>query len=228
MRKTIIMLLLCIAASLLNIAFNMLCLLLDYPLYLDTILTVSITLLYGPLWGCLTGAFTNIIANTIYYDVHGWPSYLFALCSIVTALITWSFVYFFRWELSFANLHYSKVPAAEAFPDPESRRLDAAISRLIVLVFLAFALCIAMSILGGLISAFIQFLLTVQGDASLNPAATQLSSTLFKRQMPVLAVEILSRIPMNIIDRLITVFAAYGIAYLLNARQGLMPKRTIK
>ena len=212
MRKTIIMLLLCIAAALFNIAFNMLCLLLDLPLYLDTILTVSITLLYGPLWGCLTGAFTNIIANTIYFDVHGWPSYLFALCNIATALITWLFVCFFRRELSFASLHHSKVPAAEAFPGPESRRLDAAISRLIVLVFLAFALCLAMSILGGLISAFIQFLLTVQGDARLNPASTQLSSTLFKRQMPVVAVEILSRIPMNIIDRLITVFAAYGIA----------------
>ena len=214
MRKTIVMLFLCIAASLLNLAINKLCLLVDFPLYLDTVLTVSVTLLYGPVWGSLTGALTNIIANTLVLDVYGWASYLFALCNIATALLTWLFVRFFMRELGFeASVRQNKVET-QNLPGPnlESRRLDTVMNRLIVLVFLAFVLCIAMSILGGLISAFIQFLLASSGSAQPNPAATQLSSTLFSRQLPVVAVEILSRIPINIIDRLITVFAAYGIA----------------
>jgi len=222
MRKPIAMFFLCIAASLLNLAINKLCLLLDFPLYLDTILTVSVTLLYGPMWGSLTGTLTNIIANTLVLDVYGWASYLFALCNIATALLTWLFVRFFPRELSFEASVNRYAAATQTFPgnkpekpmNPslESRRLDEVLNRLIVLVFLAFALCIAMSLLGGLISAFIQFLLASSGSAQPNPAATQLSSTLFRQHIPVVAVEILSRIPMNVIDRLITVFAAYGIA----------------
>jgi hypothetical protein len=40
--------------------------------------------------------------------------------------------------------------------------------------------------------------------------------TLLRRELPLLAVEILSRIPLNIIDRLVSVFGAYGLAALLS------------
>jgi hypothetical protein len=67
-----------------------------------------------------------------------------------------------------------------------------------------------MSVLGGLISVFIQFI---------NPAHTNepgrvafLGRILFDENSPVILVEIASRIPVNIVERLITAFAAYGIA----------------
>jgi len=64
--------------------------------------------------------------------------------------------------------------------------------------------------LGGVIAAFIQ---------SINPALSgkqmlsgDLTATMFGRNIPVVLAEILSRIPVNIIDRLVTAFAGYGIA----------------
>jgi len=58
-----------------------------------TILTITITLVCGLLWGMLCGAMTNIISHTIFE--FGWGGYLFALCSIATALITWLFMRLF-------------------------------------------------------------------------------------------------------------------------------------
>jgi hypothetical protein len=92
----------------------------------------------------------------------------------------------------------------------ESRRLAEAMNRMVALILLSFCLCLAISVLGGLVAALIQ---------SINPSLAgrqglsgHFSVTMFGKKLPLTLTEILSRIPVNIIDRLITVFAGYGIA----------------
>ena len=196
MRKIIGSFIFCIAGALLNmIVFRVFISMMGLPLYLDTIFTIAVTLMCGPLWGGLTGALTNIISITVF----GWEWYLFALCNIATALITWLFVRLFPRELDL------RINAAVY--QTGSSRLSAVMDRFIVLTLLSFALCLAMSILGGCISVFIGFFKA--SAESTNPAAVP---TMFHRNIPILLNEILSRIPINIIDRFISAFAAFGVA----------------
>ena len=95
---------------------------------------------------------------------------------------------------------------------------------MVVLILLSFALCIAMSILGGLITVFISYI----GPYTREPTHLHapLGAILFSEDTPILIVEILSRIPMNIVDRLITAIAGYGIALIYTkAFQAIRAKR---
>ena len=213
MRKIISSFIFCITGAFLNmIVFRIFISMMGLPLYLDTIFTIAVTFLCGPLWGVLTGALTNIISVTVF----GWEWYLFALCNIVTALITWLFIRLFSCELNLrinaaadsntpAALAGHSVFTAKLLHQTSSRRLSAIMDRLIVLTLLSFALCLVMSILGGCISVFIGFF---KADA-VNPAAVP---TMFNRNVPILLNEMFSRIPINIIDRLISAFTAFGVA----------------
>jgi len=199
MRKIIGSIIFCIAGALLNmIVYWIFITIMGLPLYLDTIFTITVTLICGPLWGVLTGVLTNVHSFTVY----GWEYYLFALCNVAAAIVTWLFMRLFPREL---NLRMNDVFAALPLYQAGSRRLSALMDRVIVLTLLSFALCIVMSILGGCISVFIGFFRAT----AVNPAAVQ---TMFHRNIPMLLNEILSRVPINIIDRLISSFAAFGVA----------------
>jgi hypothetical protein len=89
---------LCLAGAALNIICNLLASrVAGLPLYLDTIFTITLTLLGGLFWGVLTAALTNLIGPTIFF--YCWESYLFVVCNITTAFITWLFIRFFPREL---------------------------------------------------------------------------------------------------------------------------------
>jgi hypothetical protein len=199
------MLFLCLAGAFLNLVFNRLISLTGLPLFLDTVCTITLTLLGGLFWGVLCGALTNLTINTILGG--GWESYLFALCSIATALVTWLFIRLFPRELSLSP--EARKPFA-AYVNVKSRRLGTVMDTMVVLTLLSFSLCLAMSILGGVISAFIQiYNPSYAGDPNISFV---ISDTMFNQNLSIIMKEILSRIPMNIIDRLISSFAGYGIA----------------
>ena len=172
-----------------------------FPLYLDTIFTVSVTLIGGPVWGMLCGALSNIVSHT--YIFWGFEGYLFAICNMTTALITHAFVRFFSKELALPYL-----------PDASrrSRHLEGIMNRIVVLVLLSFTLCLAMSILGGIITVII---VQIGGYArDTERLHSFLGPILFSEDSPMLLAEILSRIPVNIVDRHITAFLGYGAALL--------------
>jgi hypothetical protein len=229
MRKKTIMFLLCIAGALLNIAI---CRLFAgaaaLPLYLDTVLTISVTLAGGLFWGILCGVLTNLISHTFLY-FWGWEGYLFILCNAATAVITFLFIRFFPRELNLRGKR--EVPAVYISVKNMSRKsqlLDFVMDRIIVITLLSFSLSIAMSILGGLIAAFIQLLRSSPNGSVSNPASyTDLGLTMFRQGLPVILAEILSRIPINIIDRLISAFGGYGIALAISGflRRVEMPIR---
>ena len=215
MRKITILLFFCIIGALLNVALSYFSDILSLPMFLDTILTVTVTLLSGPLWGAITGVLTNIIGHTLRF--WGWEGYLFAICNIATALITWMFMHFFPRELNFAHNEKYRY---DYHSKPKSRHLTMVMERVIVLMLLSFTLCLAMSILGGLIAAFIQGLNPVHvGEPGLSP---NIFFNMFPQGFSVILEEILVRIPMNIIDRLFAAFGGYGIALAL--RKVFIPK----
>ena len=205
MRKALIMPLVCLAGIFLNIALPRLSIYhAGIPLYLDTIFTITVTLSCGLVWGIVCGAMTNIISHSI--SGIGWEPYLFTICNIATAVITWLFRRYFQTELM-----------TDQLPVQKSNQPGRAMDRIIVLIIFSFTLCITMSVLGGLIATFIMYLNSAytEGDG----ISGILSTTMFGQNVPVLWREIISRIPVNIVDRLISAFAGYGIAVLLHRLQ---------
>jgi hypothetical protein len=86
---------------------------------------------------------------------------------------------------------------------------------LVALLLLSFVMCIAMSILGGLITVLINsFPSPFRGSSSPSPERL-FKLALLRKDLPPAVIEILSRIPLNIIDRLLSVFGGYGVAVLL-------------
>ena len=230
MRKVIFLTVLSLAGAALNIVLNTIFWKkLGVPVYLDTIFTITVTLAGGPFWGVLTGALTNIVGHSI--DFWGWEGYLFTICNIATALITTLFMQRFPHELSPASRSDSGSPgsagAASTGQDSAGaagqysgssasapgRRNAALMDRLIVLILFSFVLCLAMSILGGLIATFIQYMnpSRLHGEG-ITPA---IGILMFPDGFSIALTEILSRIPQNIIDRLISVFAGFGLACLI-------------
>jgi len=205
MRAKALLFVLCIIGALLNTAINLIFLhRTGIPLYLDTILTISMTMMAGPFWGSLTGVLYTLIAHSIAFW-GGWKGYLFAICGIATALITWLFIRFFPAELNLFLRQDNKL-----ITQSKSRRLNMIMGKVIALILLSFALCIAMSILGGLIAAFI-----IYNDPALlegRYVTGFFASTMFPEGSSLILSEIGSRIPVNIVDRLISVFVGYGIA----------------
>jgi len=218
MRKTLVLSFICIAGALMNVAVSLFS---DNmtPLYMDTIFTVTVTLLGGPFLGAITGALTNLIGHTIRF--WGWEGYLFAICNIATAYITWLFIRPFPRELNLnelnlnqLNLNQRKDTRYDHQAQSKSRVFDLVMGRIVVLILLSFALCVAISILGGLISTFIQILNSVHyGEPGISPSPY---FNMFPNRLPLLLQEILTRIPINIIDRLVAVFCGYGIALALH------------
>jgi hypothetical protein len=165
---------------------------------MDTAFTVSVTLYCGLFWGLVTGVATNLLKHSIFF--FGWSAYLYTLCNAATALITALFARRFPGELGFPS---SRAPVRTVM------------DRVIVLLFLSFTLCAAMSVMGGAITAGRKFFASPGSITEVGPELP-FKLTLLRRNLPLLAVEILSRVPLNIIDRIVSVFGAYGLAALLS------------
>jgi hypothetical protein len=214
--RPVTMVFLCIAGALLNNAFTVVAWKMNIPLFLDTVLTVTLTMTGGLFWGVLTGALTNLIYNTLFY--WGWEHYLFALCNMATAVVTWLFMRFFSRELGLG----AGVSRTDLSSPHKSDRFETVADRVIVLTLLSFGLCVSMSVLGGLISALIQIF---------NPGYPKgplVSVAVSDDRLPLILKEVISRFPINIIDRLITAFAGYGVAAVLQViREKLRVKSVV-
>jgi len=199
-RKILVSALLCAAGAALNILFARLFQFDEVlPLYMDTLFTVAVTLSRGLFWGALTGALSNLIYHSLFFQ--GWPVYLYTLCNIAVALITALFVRLFPGEL------------ALGVPPRHGAAPRTVMDRVMVLLMLSFSMCIGMSVMGGLIAALSGIIV----PASPNGDGPELffKLALRRRALNLVLVEVLSRIPVNVIDRLISVFGGCGIALLL-------------
>jgi hypothetical protein len=159
----------------------------------------------GPLCGVLTGLLTNPI--TIIFFFHGWPEILYSLCNAAVALVTLLFIRLFPVELRFGA--DKAVKTGEFETAPFNNRLRPLMNTLVVLLLLSFVMCIVISIWGGLTAV----LLNPFGGSS-NPGPELFKLALLRKNLPSAVIEILSRIPINVIDRLLSVFGGYGVSTL--------------
>jgi hypothetical protein len=106
-----------------------------------------------------------------------------------------------------------KTPETAVTVSFKSTRLSRAMDKVIALTFLAFALCLAMSFMGGVISA------VIWGASPSYPyednLLVRLGKTMFNSDTSIFVREIVARIPINMLDRIITAFAGYGIALIM-------------
>jgi hypothetical protein len=180
-------------------------LMLETPLYLDTVFT-AMAAFYGGLWpGVLTGLLTNVIYTTIWFD--GWGGYLFGICNAIVALVTVLFVRLCPDELDLGRATFSLAR--------RSRRLSRVLYQVTALFLLAFALTVALSVSGGFIAFCIKAL--TPGPAEIPGPEEFYAPPLSARGWPALLVEITSRIPVNVLDRLLTAFCGYALAWGLKA-----------
>jgi hypothetical protein len=92
-----------------------------------------------------------------------------------------------------------------------SGRLSATLFRFTVLFLLAFALVVALSVSGGIIAFCIKAF--IPGSAGIMGPEVFYALPLSERAWPALLVEISSRIPVNVLDRLLTAFCGYALAW---------------
>jgi energy-coupling factor transport system substrate-specific component len=170
-----------------------------FPLYQDTVFTIAMCFSAGLFAGFLTGAFSCFCISFVYIYVLGLSlpkvGYLFYICVIVEVLL----VCFF----------HSKMKKREAvfFQKPSLQSFVYIAPLLLGLVALD---CVAMSITGGIIDFT---LVTLQVPRSISPEDT-FKLGLLQNNVPLLATAILSRIPINIVDRFIAIFCGYGVSLL--------------
>jgi uncharacterized membrane protein len=161
------------------------------PVYGDTLFTVTATLAGGLIPGIATGALTNLLIYPLISSVqYSLEAYLFALCSVAVALVTWLF---------------SKLL-------PQRRqKFEDHLSVCVVLITLTIALVVVESVGGGLIASF--FANPISGPEAL------LQFSFYQNGLPRIATEMLSRVPVNLLDRPLAVFGGYGAALLVKAAE---------
>jgi len=150
--------------------------------------------------GFLTGAFSCLcISFAVYGYILGnfFPKvgYIFYICVIVEVLL----VCFFHGKMKKREGVFLQKPSLQSFVYVAP-----------LLLGLAALDCIAVSITGGIID----FALVIhQVPRGISPEDT-FKLGLLRNNVPLLATAILSRIPINIVDRFIAVFGGYGISLL--------------
>ena len=166
-----------------NFFFNHLVIfVLKVPLFLDTIGTVAVTFAFGWIPGAICAILTTFIDSLIGSYFLQLPC-LYVLCSLLAVGITQIF-----------KTHIY-----------DSSSVGIKISYLFILSII---MCILISLLGGIIDSLCITFSSYKGDFPV--ASDYFKPNFFQIGFSQLGTNILSRLPVNIIDRPITVFTAYG------------------
>jgi len=192
--------LLCLLAVGGNYLLNYLCVfILKFPMFLDTVFTAAVTFSAGLIPGLVT-ALLSYIAFCIRDDSFFHP---FILCGIVEVILLWRLT---------PDQTDKKIPEKPLAASTEMKVTT--IIHVFAKLMVLYVLCwLAVSVLGGIIDFFFYGL-------GSNPklyfsAEDTFKIGLLRSGIPLLAMDILSRIPVNIVDRFIVVFGGYFISRLM-------------
>jgi hypothetical protein len=171
------------------------------PLFMDTLFTVAATFWGGLPCGLATAVLTHLVTNPLVATPL--PGYLYTLCNIAAALL--------------AALFMRRFPAECAVKPAAGNSEKPGLSeRITVLFLLSLALCFLLSLLGGVIATVIEVFFIPWNE---NSAEMFIFRRMLVRKMggsqsglSLLPVEILCRVPVNIMDRLLSVYGGYGVA----------------
>jgi hypothetical protein len=172
------------------------------PLYLDTVFNAAMCFCAGLLPGLITGI---VVSPIMYFLV----CRLFLGLSVELGLFRNIWVICIAAEILLIWVFHIRMRKREAVflqkPSPQSFIGVAAL-----LLVLAVLDCLVISVSGGVIDFA---LTTLQAPRTFSPEDS-FKLGLLRNNVPLLPTAILSRIPINIVDRFIVIFGGYGISLL--------------
>ena len=191
--------LLCVAAAGANYLVNNICVYyLKIPLYLDTIFNAAVCFYAGLVPGLITAGLSYTALALRDNGFHP-----FVLCGVAEVLLVWK-LRPSQSELSLVNTAYMTAT--------ETKR-DALVSVIARLMLLFIAASFAVSVLGGIID-FITYNV-LSNSKTFFSAEDAFKIGFLKSNIHPLAINIMSRIPVNMVDRLIVIFGGYAFAVVI-------------
>jgi len=191
--------LLCLVSGLLNTLLNYfingVC---GLPLYVDTLFTVAVYFSVGLLPALITAilllfnTFKYIYIMNLEVETALW-TYLFVFCVILEVLLVFSF----RKKLKPLDTDFRKNPSLYAF-----------INLAPLFMLIAVLDCIMISVTGGIID---YILATLSVPKAYYPEDS-FKLGLLSNNVSLLTASILSRVPINIVDRFFVIFGGYGVS----------------
>ncbi|MCL2180964.1 MAG: hypothetical protein FWB83_07540 [Treponema sp.] len=188
-RNIIVLAALSVFAVIMNLLFSVFIMnFLRFPLFLDTVFSAAIAFAFGIIPGVFT-AFLTWLLPCVYYGSYSF----YILCSIAEVLLVCAL-----------------KPAVPDIPNFSSReKIIASYTALVSKLFLLYILCVmTISVLGGVVD-YITHLFFERHYFGVDDL---FKPGLIMYNLPALAVNILSRIPVNIVDRFIVIFGGYIIS----------------
>jgi len=192
--------LLCIVSGLLNMLLSHFLIgVCGLPLYLDTLFTAAVYFSAGLFPALITAVllpvftafecilFLNLNIETV------WGAYPFVLCVIFEVLL----IFFFRKKLKPLDAAFRKDPSLYAF-----------INFVPLLMLIAVLDCIMVSVTGGIID----YILTLLSASKAFYPEDSFKLGLLRNNVPLLTASILSRVPINMVDRFFVIFGGYGVS----------------
>ena len=152
------------------------------PLFCDTIFIMALSFFAGPWWGVLAGFFYHLIDFALHRTME--LGHLFMLCHFLAALTAGYFKILFI------------------------KKSDSRFLLFVKLNILVIVLCLVMSVSGGIISYILNNIEAYNKASSQTDFLTFLWQNKFNSK---LLLQIAVRIPVNIADRFICTFAAWGV-----------------
>jgi hypothetical protein len=193
---------LCIVSAFLNTALSYLINTAGaLPLYLDTLFTVAICFTAGLIPALVTALLLPVFTACKYIFIMGlqmgtaWGMYLFVICVIGEVLLVFSF----RKKIAPLDAVFRKNASLFNF-----------INLAPLLLLITVLDCIVVSVSGGIID----FFLTEFSVPKAFDPEDSFKLGLLRNNVPVMATAILSRIPINIVDRIFVIFGGYGVSLL--------------
>jgi len=170
------------------------------PLYINTVFNAAICFSAGLAAGIITGALLFPIME-FWLNIFlrgpslGFSGNVWVICIVAEILLVWFF--------------YKKMKEREAvfLKNPDLYTFIGVAVQLLVLAVLD---CIVVSVTGGIIDYVLS---SFSMPRTFSPE-DNLKLGLLRNNVPLLATTILSRIPINIVDRFIVIFGGYGISLL--------------
>jgi hypothetical protein len=188
-RRWLIIIISTILSIVINFGFNHLAIfILHVPLFLDTVGTVTLTFFCGWIPGLVCAFATTLLDSIIGGYFLQLPT-LYVICSFFAVFISYKFK---------RNIFNTNM----------------IIVRICYLFILAMIMCVVISILGGIIDSIC---ITYSNYKSTHPVASDFFKPNFiKLGFSQLGINIVSRFPINIVDRLFTCFISYELSLLFS------------
>ena len=163
---------------------------LGIPLFIDTVFTAAITFTFGLIPGIIVAVLSWLIPSIINMNIH-----FFILCGLTEVILIYA--------LKPRNVNIPIFASKE--------KIITSYTVIAAKLMILYITCtVTISILGGIINFFPQFFLrTHENYFSIEDT---FKHVLIVNNLPALAVNILSRIPINIVDRFIVIFGGYFIS----------------